>query len=97
MDSLKSLMDKRQYDLVLKLTENTIDPTYLFYRISALLALGRAQESLKCIEDNRVLLQKDLSILIKVHIEILCLLGMFDKAYEEMKYYQNLPYASQVV
>ena len=44
-----------------------------------------------------MLLQKDLSILIKVHIEILCLLGMFDKAYEEMKYYQNLPYASQVV
>ena len=97
MDSLKSLMDKRQYDLVLKLTENSIDPTYLFYRISALLALGRPQESLKCIEDNRMLLQKDLSILIKVHIEILCLLGMFDKAYEEMKYYQNLPYASQVV
>ena len=97
MDSLKSLMDKRQYELVLKLTENSIDPTYLFYRISALLALGKPQESLKCIEDNRVLLQKDLSILIKVHIEILCLLGMFDKAYEEMKYYQNLPYASQVV
>ncbi len=97
MDSLKSLMDKRQYELVLKLTENSIDPTYLFYRISALLALGRAQESLKCIEDNRVLLQKELSVLIKVHIEILCLLGMFDKAYEEMKYYQNLPYASQVV
>ena len=61
MDSLKSLMDKRQYELVLKLTENSIDPTYLFYRISALLALGKPQESLKCIEDNRVLLQKDLN------------------------------------
>ena len=97
MDSLKSLMDKRQYDLVLKLTENSADPTYLFYRISAFLALGKAEESLKCLEDNRLLLQKDLSLLIKVHIETLCLLGMFDKAYEEMKYYQNLPYNSQVV
>ena len=97
MDSFKSLMDKRQYDLVLKLTENSADPTYLFYRISAFLALGKAEESLKCLEDNRLLLQKDLSLLIKVHIETLCLLGMFDKAYEEMKYYQNLPYHSQVV
>ena len=97
MDSLKSLMDKRQYELVLKLTENSVDSTYLFYRISALLALGRAEESLKCLEDNRLILQKDLSLLIKVHIETLCLLGMFDKAYEEMKYYQNLPYSSQVV
>ena len=97
MDSLKSLMDKRQYDLVLKLTENSVDPTYLFYRISALLALGKAEESLKCIESNRLLLQKDLSLLIKIHIEILCLLGNFDKAYAEMKYYENLPYHSQVV
>ena len=97
MDSLKSLMDKRQYDLVLKLTENSADPTYLFYRISAFLALGKADESLKCLEENRLLLQRDLSLLIKVHIETLCLLGMFDKAYEEMKYYQNLPYNSQVV
>ena len=97
MDSLKSLMDKKQYELVLKLTENTTDSTYLFYRISALLALGKAEESLKCLESNRLLLQKDLSLLIKVHIETLCILGLFDKAYEEMKYYQNLPYSSQVV
>ena len=32
-----------------------------------------------------------------MHIEILCLLGRFDEAYQELKYYQELPYESQVV
>lgn len=97
MDSLKSLMDKKQYDLVLKLTNNSTDPTHLFYRISAFLALGKGEESLNTIINNRKILESDLSILIKVHIEILCLLNRFDEAYVELKYYENLPYVSQQV
>ena len=97
MDSLKSLMDKKQYDLVIKLTENSVDITYLFYRISAFLALGKPLESLAVIENNRDILEKDLSILIKIHIEILCLLSRFDEAYKELERYKNLPYVSQQV
>ena len=97
MDSLKSLMDKKQYDLVIKLTENSTDRTYLFYRISAFLALGKPLESLDVIKNNREELEKDLSILIKIHIEILCIIGKFDEAYEEMERYKNLPYVSQQV
>ena len=97
MDSLKTLMDKKQYDLVIKLTENTDDRTFLFYRISAFLALGKPLDSLKVIEDNRHELEKDLSILVKIHIEILCLLSRFDDAYKELDYYKNLPYVSQQV
>ena len=97
MDSLKSLMDKKQYDLVIKLTENSTDRTYLFYRISAFLALGKPLESLEVIKNNRSELEKDLSILIKIHIEILCIIGRFDEAYEEMERYKNLPYVSQQV
>ena len=97
MDSLKSLMDKKQYDLVIKLTENSVDSTYLFYRISAFLALGKPLESLTVIEGNREILEKDLSILLKIHIEILCLLNRFDDAYKELERYKNLPYVSQQV
>ena len=97
MDSLKSLMDKKQYDLVIKLTENSTDRTYLFYRISAFLALGKPLESLEVIKNNREELEKDLSILIKIHIEILCIMAKFDEAYEEMERYKNLPYVSQQV
>ena len=97
MDSLKSLMDRREYDLVIKLTENSQDINYLFYRISAFLATGKGESALQVIKDNRQILQGDLSLLMKIHIEILCLLGKFDEAYDELKYYENLPYVSQKV
>lgn len=97
MDSLKSLMDKKEYELVIKLTENATEPTYLFYRISALLAAGRGEDSLNVIKGNRKLLESDLLLLVRVHLEILCLLGRFDEAYDELRYYEELPYESQRV
>lgn len=97
MDSLKTLMDKHQYELVLKITKTATDYNSLFYRISALLATGDPDAALNCILANRKELQKKLGLLIKVHIEILCIIRDFDKAYDEMDYYENLPYESQVV
>ena len=95
MDSLKSLMDKKQYDLVLKITENSQDSLALFYRLSALLATGQSQEGLKLINSKREILKTNLPLLMKIHIELLCLLGKFDEAYDEIKYYQELPYENQ--
>ena len=97
MDNLKTLMDKRQYELVIKLTKTATSPTDLFYRISALLASGKAEEALKCINDNQKVLETNLFILVKIHIEILCLLNRFDEAREKLKYYEELPYESQQV
>ena len=95
MDSLKSLMDRKDYELVIKLTNETQDINHLFYRISAFLAIGRGEEALKTIKENRKILEGDLSLLMKVHIEILCLLNNFDEAYQEAEYYKNLPYQNQ--
>ncbi|MBR5996455.1 MAG: hypothetical protein IK028_00300 [Bacilli bacterium] len=95
MDSLKTLMDKKQYDLVLKLTENSQDSLALFYRLSAMLATGRSEDALKLIKDKRQILLSKPAILMKIHIEILCLLGKFDEAYSELRYYQELPYENQ--
>ena len=97
MDSLKTLMDKKQYDLVIKLTENSNDSIALFYRLSALLAVGKSEDALNLIKSKRLILQNKLTLLIKFHIEILCLLGRFDEAYSELKYYEDLPYDSQEV
>ena len=97
MDSLKTLMDKKSYDLVLKLTENSNDSLALFYRLSALLAVGKSEEALNLIYTKRIILQSRLAILIKIHIEILCLLKRYEEAYNELKYYQELPYESQEV
>lgn len=95
MDSLKSLMDKKQYDLVLKLTENSQDSLALFYRLSALLATGRSEDALKLIAAKRQILLAKPGVLMKIHIELLCLLGKFDEAYSELRYYQELPYENQ--
>ena len=97
MDSLKTLMDKKSYDLVLKLTENSNDSLALFYRLSALLAVGKSEEALNLIYTKRIILQSRLAILIKIHIEILCLLKRYEEAYNELKYYQELPYENQEV
>ena len=95
MDSLKTLMDQKAYDLVLKLTDNSQDAIALFYRISAFLAKGEPDKSLEVINTHRHTLETKPSILIKMHIEILCLLGRFDDAYAVLKYYEDLPYDSQ--
>ena len=95
MDSLKTLMDKKQYDLVLKLTENSQDSLALFYRLSAMLATGKSEAALSLIKEKRQILLTKPGILMKIHIEILCLLGRFDEAYSELHYYQELPYENQ--
>jgi len=97
MDNLKTLMDKKDYDLVLKLTETATDNNSLFYRISAFLGSGKSKEALAVIETNQKTLESNLSILIKIHVEILCLLNRFDDARKQLKYYENLPYESQIV
>lgn len=87
-------MDKKEYELVIKITNGSKKIDDLFYRISAFLALNKAENALKTIEDNRTILENRLPFLMKVNIEILCLLGRFEEAYEKMDYYKNLPYFS---
>ncbi len=97
MDSLKTLMDKREYELVLRLTESSKDTNSLIYRISAFISLGRPQAGLDCLIANRKTLESNLPLLIHVHFELLFILNRFDDAYEEVNYYCNLPYVSQEV
>lgn len=97
MDNLKSLMDKKQYELVIRLTQNSNDTNSIFYCISALVASNKLDEALDIIKNKRNILVSRLALLIKIHIEVLCLMERFDEAYEELKYYENLPYESQEV
>ena len=79
----------------MKLTENSQDSLALFYRLSAMLATGRSEDALKLIKDKRQILLAKPGVLMKIHIELLCLLGKFDEAYSELRYYQELPYENQ--
>ncbi len=97
MDSLKSLFDKKQYQSILSLTKDSFDDVSLFYRLSSFVGLGNYRAALELIESNRTIYEKNLLPLMKIHFEILFELKDFDKAYEELKHYQDLPYASQEV
>ena len=52
MDSLKGLIDSRDYELVIKLTENSKNGSDLFYRIAAFTCLGKYEEALKVIKQD---------------------------------------------
>ena len=97
MDSLKSLLDQKKYDLVLKLTEGSESANDLFYRISAYIYLGQYENALFVIQDHQQILQSNLSSLITAHINLLCALSRFDQARATLDYYANLPYESQAV
>ncbi len=97
MDSLKSLIDQKKYDLIIKLTESSESANDLFYRISAFIYLGKYEEALYVIQDHQKVLETNLVSLINAHINLLCALGRFDQAYTTLDYYSNLPYQSQVV
>lgn len=97
MDNLKSLLDNKQYDLVLKLTESSNTSSDLFYRISAFIFLGKYEEALYVIQDHQETLESNLPALINAHINLLCVLNRFEQAYTVLDYYDNLPYQSQAV
>lgn len=97
MDSLKTLFDKKQYKLIISLTENSNDENGLFYRLSAFVSLGEYKKALALIETHRDVFEKNMIALLKLHFEILIQLNEFDKAYQEIEYYQSRPYVSQEV
>lgn len=97
MDNLKSLLDNKKYDLVLKLTETSTTSNDLFYRISAFIFLGKYEDALFVIQDHQETLESNLPALINAHINLLCVLNRFEQAYRVLDYYNNLPYQSQVV
>ena len=97
MDSLKSLYDSKQYELILKLTATSLIESDLFYRIAAFTALGQYDDALFVIQDHQRILEHDLATLVPIHIDLLCTLERFDQAYSILDYYSNLPYQSQIV
>ncbi|MGM9873515.1 MAG: hypothetical protein ACI31G_01155 [Bacilli bacterium] len=97
MDNIKTLMEKQNYELVIKITEKSEDIDDNFYRISSFIALGKPLEALSVIKEKRKILEGRLDLLIKIHFQILFLLNRFDEARSELDYYYQLPYYSQVV
>ena len=98
MDNLDSLFNKKQYDLVVKLTELSDDPKERFLRISSLMALAKNDAALDEIEKYQSLIEKKYPYqLMRLHFELLLSKKLFDEARLALKHYENLPYVSQEV
>jgi hypothetical protein len=98
MDSFKSLLDKKEYDLVLSLTENDNKPEDLFYRLAAFLAKGDSKSAWALFIKNRDQLYDFNPILtIKTNFELRDIAKQYDEAYDDIPYFENKPYVSQEV
>ena len=98
MDNLDSLFQKKQYDLVVKLTELSEDPRDRFLRISSLVSLGKVDQAIDEIEKYQGLIETKYPYqLMKLHFELLLAKRLYDEARIALKHYENLPYISQEV
>ncbi len=98
MDNLTTLLDRKEYKLVLDLTENNDDAKALYCRISAYLGLGKAKEAMEILEAKREILYKDSPLrCLRSNFELRFILNEYDEAYDDAKYFSSLPYVSQEV
>lgn len=98
MDNLRSLLERKEYQLVLDLTKKSNDAEGMFCRASAFLALGKAQDAMDLIEEKRNILWIFSPLkLMKTNFELRFILNQFDEAYDDATYFSSLPYVSQEV
>lgn len=98
MDNLRTLLERKEYQLVLDLTKNTNDPEGIFIRASAFLSLSKAQDAMDLIEEKRDILWGNNPLkLMKTNFELRFILNQFDEAYDDASYFSSLPYVSQEV
>ena len=98
MESLKELIEKKEYQRVLELTKESKDAEALFCRVSAYLGLGRYQDARTLLVKERdALWAKNPILTMKATFETRFGLEEFDEAYQDEEDFANRPYISQEV
>ncbi len=98
MDSLSSLIDKGEYELVLTLSELSSAPEDLLFRLVALLHLNRSEEAMELLDKNRHELFRYKPVLtMKYDFELRFARNEFDEAYEDLNEFEQEDYISQEV
>jgi hypothetical protein len=98
MESLKELIEKKEYQRVLELTKESKDAEALFCRVSAYLGLGRYQDArILLVKERDALWAKNPILTMKATFETRFGLEEFDEAYQDEEDFANRPYISQEV
>ena len=58
MDNLKSLFDKKRYDLIIDLTKNSKNPEEILFRVTSFIMLNKDNDALDEIENNQTILDQ---------------------------------------
>ena len=90
-------MRKGEYNLILKLTDNSSDYDDLVYRIMALRELNKLEDALEMFDLYQDILDKDLTMTFPLKVGLLCQIGEFQEAQKEVDRVANLPYQCQQV
>ena len=98
MSKLQELVKQGAYEEAIALPYEGLDAKDAFLRISAFLSLGKGKEALDYLLSRRLdLWEADPIMTLRVNFEIRFLLKQFDKAQEDLEFFENLPYVSQRV
>ncbi|MCQ2792343.1 MAG: hypothetical protein MJ208_02340 [Bacilli bacterium] len=98
MDNLAALFEKKQYQLIINVTEGSVDVVAVSYRLNALIALNRFKEAINLVTiHNDLLYQKDPLKCMQLHFELLLHEKKYDEALLVLKKYEDKPYVSQKV
>lgn len=98
MDNLQTLFDKKQYELIVELTDSSDDPKERLMRLSSLVMLNRVNEALDEIENHQDMYDKNYpKKVMHLHFELLFQSKLYDDARLALKHYKDLPYISQEV
>ena len=98
MQKINELFEKGEYQEILELTKDSLEPQEIFFRASSLIELGKRREALDVVINHRDALFKSRPIAtMKADFELRFALGEFDEAYDDLSYFSNLPYVSQQV
>ncbi len=98
MSSLRELFSNREYNEIIKETNNKTDGESLFYRAAALLSLGEKEKAMAIFKEHRkTLFSYNALATIKNDIKLRVELGEFDEAYDDLSEFEEYPYVSQSV
>ena len=94
----KKLSDNGDYVEIVSHKSEAVTAPEVFFVVSAFLSLGQGQKAMQVLLEKRELLWKaNPSLLLKANFETRFALRQFDEAYEDLRYFQNLPYVSQAI
>lgn len=98
MDSIKELVEQGQFTQAIAIPEEKLTPRELFFRVSALLALGKGEEAMDTLVRHRdELYAEDPLLTLKANFETRFILKQFDQAEQDRIYFESLPYVRQEV